>query len=157
MLHDHLFIACSANWPFDQHLALFCLFMEGPLKRTALVNSTFSISFLPVAMYLGIRKGKVKTVNPAPSDSLGVWGPPAPWSLVTSCGRYARCLRPTIVTTNSKSVSCCSVSMAMLRTLSNGWWRCASFPASPSMAWDSRGYRAHPSLLKTLLPKLPMS
>ncbi|XP_020356886.1 MAP/microtubule affinity-regulating kinase 3 isoform X9 [Oncorhynchus kisutch] len=25
-----------------------------------------------VAMYLGIRKGKVKTVNPAPSDSLGV-------------------------------------------------------------------------------------
>lgn len=25
-----------------------------------------------VAMYLGIKKGKIKTVNPAPSDSLGV-------------------------------------------------------------------------------------
>lgn len=27
---------------------------------------------LTVAMYLGIKKGKIKTVNPAPSDSLGV-------------------------------------------------------------------------------------
>ena len=26
----------------------------------------------PVAMYLGIRKGKLKPINPAPSDSLGV-------------------------------------------------------------------------------------
>lgn len=120
----------------------------------------FVFVLLPtVAMYLGIKKGKIKTVNPAPSDSLGVWGPPAPWSLVISCGRFARCSMPTTATTNSKRVSCffASTGTGEPRTWSSGRWRFASCPVSPSTASGSNGYPDHPSLSKTLLPKLPTS
>lgn len=122
-------------------------------------NLSFCPLLLTVAMYLGIKKGKIKTVNPAPSDSLGVWGPPAPWSLVKSCGRFARCSTPTIATTNSKRVSCffASTGTSKLKTWCSGRWRFASCPVSPSMASGSKGYLDHPSLSKTLLPKLPTS
>lgn len=112
-----------------------------------------------VAMYLGIKKGKTKTVNPAPSDSLGVWGPPAPWSPVTSCGRFARCSTPTTATTSSKRVSCCCACTGTggRRTWCSGRWRSASCRVSRSTASASNGYPDHPSLSKTLLPKLPMS
>ncbi|XP_029315890.1 MAP/microtubule affinity-regulating kinase 3a isoform X24 [Cottoperca gobio] len=42
-----------------------------PLKSQPSLRETGDLR-AQVAMYLGIRKGKIKTVNPAPSDSLGV-------------------------------------------------------------------------------------
>lgn len=128
---------------------------KSPILNLFCVSSSLST----VAMYLGIKKGKIKTVNPAPSDSLGVWGPPAPWSLVISCGRFARCSMPTTATTNSKRVSCffASTGTGEPKTWSSGRWRFASCPVSPSTASGSNGYPDHPSLSKTLLPKLPTS
>lgn len=118
---------------------------------------------LSVAMYLGISKkmkGKMeKTGNPALSVSPGVWTPPAAWSQPSSWTRSAKFWMPTTATMNSVNTFCFSVSMvmAMLTALSSGRWRSANCPVSPLTVSVLRGYLEHPLLLKTLLPKLPVS